>query len=524
MKIWQNHETYETMNERNERGGARRHHIHTLAHLLRDSWVGHPTEPQPQATRGRPLLIIRRSGQMSEDVSDDGGQTPAIDERLVSLLTNWGPSSTDIESDQYTRLLHVDPREVERQSAGLYALRRSLDAAGRKAKAEEYKTLANKQFGKEAWRVALVGYLAGCWLLRADTEDPRCPKLLTNHLSDLEEAAAALGKMSAAGKPAAVAAPKEVLATEKHSLEQSPTPQTDATRATTVVKAEEKPSPPPTATSEVPVLIQPPGQPAVQETQDNGTPALRESLLLNLAAAALKLSEWRLASTACEHVLCINPTHPKALWRLAKAQEGDGNLTEAIGTASRLVKADCMNREATQLLEQMKKRKAKYGKMFGSFVERAHAEGDTLYTAKEQARDVTKAMETGFIKCMARPYGEEDPLQVAENATTDREREAAAEWVAMQKGERGGVSGPLVVRDDSDDDEELEPPRVTAGEHLEAVRKEFHMRQLAREPMTDDDKTMYRVLGKAYRQTRDMREEGVRQSLPRNVLETYVDP
>ena len=429
---------------------------------------------------------------MLPDVSDAAG-LPALDERLVSLQTHWGPSSLDLESDMNTKLLHLNPTEGERQKANLRSLRSSLDLVGRKAKAEEYKGLANKQFGKEAWRVALVGYLAGCWLLR-DSEDPPCPMLLANHLSELDAAADALGRIPESAKPAPKPASDGELASSTGG-KPAATPLPSEVAGTSSEQQEEA---------------------AVKASVD----ALRASLLVNLAAAALKLSEWRLARTACEHVLAREPKHLKALWRLAKAHEGDCNLTDAMAAASRLVAADSSNKEAPRLLEALQKRKAQKGKMFGSIVERAHAEGDSLYTKKEQERDVSEAMQNGFIRCMARPYGEEDPLQLAERAATDQERSAVKEWEAQQKGE----GGPLVVRDEEDDDDKREPPRVTAGEHMEAVAKEFYLSQRARPPPTEDERACSRVLGKAYRQTRDMREEGVRMTLPPNVLTSYVDP
>ena len=98
-----------------------------------------------------------------------------------------------------TKMLHLDPQEAPRQLAGLRALRQQLDAAGRHGKAEEYKALATAQFKKEAWRVALVGYLAGVWMLREDRADPTCPKLLANHLLELDEAIGAYDHAIAAG-------------------------------------------------------------------------------------------------------------------------------------------------------------------------------------------------------------------------------------------------------------------------------------------------------------------------------------
>ena len=210
-------------------------------------------------------------------------------------MAKWSTSALADESDVNTKMLHLDRTEAERQQDALRRLRRSLDSDGRRARAKEYKALANKQFGKEAWRVALVGYLAGVWMLRLDHEidDPPCPLLLANHLSELESVVAALG-------------------------------------------------------------------PAVQPlAADEASATLRASLLVNLAAAALKLTEWRIARGACEVVLAAEPRHAKALWRLAKAHEGDSNLTGAIEAAARLTKCDPANKAAERLLEALRRRKAK---------------------------------------------------------------------------------------------------------------------------------------------------------------------
>ena len=55
----------------------------------------------------------------------------------------------------------VSTRRAVSTRTGRSAASSAARFARRKAKAEEYKALANAQFGKEAWRVALVGYLAG---------------------------------------------------------------------------------------------------------------------------------------------------------------------------------------------------------------------------------------------------------------------------------------------------------------------------------------------------------------------------
>ena len=385
------------------------------------------------------------------------------DAQLIELLTKWSPSSLADVSDMYVKMLHLDPDEVPRQQQALCELRRSLDAAGRQAKALEYKAHANGQFGKQAWRVALVGYLAGVWFLRNDKDDPPCPRLLANHLSELHEAAAALGTP---------AAPSEAQETY------------DAN----------------------PVGAEPPAAVVVV--------TLRSSLLVNLAAAALKLTEFRLARSACEAVLASEPRHSKALWRLAKAHEGDSNLSGAIAAASRLARLEPSNAEAARLLEVLQRRRAKKGKMFGSIVERAHAEGDTLYTRREHERDVDDAMHKGFTRCMLR----DERLDESIARVVQEEREEAAQLAdeydaisACKAGELGELGK---------DAAEVEKPQ-TLGEHMEEQARVIHK---ARLPYDEDEGRCMRVMGKAYRHVKTQRAESVRQSLPPNVLASYVDP
>jgi len=296
--------------------------------------------------------------------------------------------------------------------------------------------------------------------------DPPCPKLLANHLCELEDVAAALGP---AMTPPAPDSPSATgTATDKSLSTSLP------------------PSPPPQRLDE--------------------RAALRTALLMNVAAAALKLSEWRLARTACEAVLAVEPRHPKAMWRVAKAHEGDNNLSEAINVATKLVRSDASNAEASKLLVHLQKRKAKYGKMFNSFVERAHAEGDTLYTKREHERDVSDAMQKGFIQCMGRPMPGED-----EGIPKPPE---LPEGVYEEVDEHG-----VVTLRDADGEER----KVTDGEMME-VHARHHYEH--KKQFTADEKTLNRVMGRAYNQTKSMREAAVKMNLPANVLAgpDYVDP
>ena len=78
---------------------------------------------------------------------------------------------------------------------------------------------------------------------------------------------------------------------------------------------------------------------------------LSKSLHLNLAAAALKLSAYALAKSACEVVLSVDSANGKALFRLARAHEGAGDVGSALSTAVSACKAEPQNGEARKLLE-----------------------------------------------------------------------------------------------------------------------------------------------------------------------------
>lgn len=181
------------------------------------------------------------------------------------------------------------------------------------------------------------------------------------------------------------------------------------------------------------------------------------------------------------------------MFRLARAYEGENNLTDAITTAGRLLRVDAENKEARKLHDSLTRRKAKYGKMFHSVVERAHAEGDTLYTLREHEQDVSTAMHRGFISCMGKPYGEEeDP--------------------------NAHVHDDDHLYDRVNSDGEEDPPTLA-----EVWEEGFRRHAMNREEPNDDMKACNRAMGKAYNTVRYQREVAVKDSLPPNVLATYVE-
>ena len=218
-----------------------------------------------------------------------------------------------------------DPEAVRQQRSGLEDMRRGMDAAARLDKAEECKAQANEHFKNGKWKVSVVGYVAGIWFLKAGS--PPCPRLVASQESGFDEIESALGDGS--------------------------------------------------------------GSITADVQNADGASALRITCHLNLAQAALKLSEWNVARVACRYVLegAGDERNAKALFRLAKAEQGAGELGAAAGTVARLLKHDSSNAEARKLGEELRRQKAKEKKAFSGLFDRAQKEGEGLYSAEEEARD-----------------------------------------------------------------------------------------------------------------------------------------
>ena len=182
------------------------------------------------------------------------------------------------------------------------AVRRGMDGAQRIVKGEECKAEANMNFANKDWLGALVAYLAGIWFLQRG--EPPCPPIVASGSDGLDAVAAALG----AGEPS--------------FLGQS--------------------------------------EPPLTKEQEARREAVRVTLHLNLAAAALKLRRWDICRTACQYVLMMDgaDASPKALFRLAKAHEGEGSLAEAAAALERLLARDPANTDATKLLDAIRAREA----------------------------------------------------------------------------------------------------------------------------------------------------------------------
>ena len=138
--------------------------------------------------------------------------------------------------------------------------------------------------------------------------------------------------------------------------------------------------------------------PAEAEAEAEEARALRVALLVNLAAAALRLSEWSLARAACEAALEAEPRHAKALFRLARAHEGMQQHGEALAALAAVLELEPSNAEARRLRESLRAQKKREGQMFGACFERAANDGEGLYTAADEKKDFDEAIDRNYQK------------------------------------------------------------------------------------------------------------------------------
>lgn len=199
--------------------------------------------------------------------------------------------------------------ELERAHA---SLRSSASAT---SEAERIKGAANACFSAGNSHVALVGYATALWLLSKAS----CPKLISHAL-----ASGTVDEIS--GRPEVF----DGRLTELSSWLQA------GGKAMAAAASSD----------------------AAQGSADSQQLlVLSKSLHLNLAAAALKLSAYALAKSACEVVLSVDSANGKALFRLARAHEGAGDVGSALSTAVSACKAEPQNGEARKLFEALRKRR-----------------------------------------------------------------------------------------------------------------------------------------------------------------------
>jgi len=154
--------------------------------------------------------------------------------------------------------------------------------------------------------------------------------------------------------------------------------------------------------------------------------ALRVTLHLNLAAAALKLNEWEIARIACEFVFSsLGFTAPsKAFYRLAKAHEGEGSLPEAIGLLEHLLTKEPGNMEAALLCDALRKRqKTADAKLKTPKVEDLRQRVEAAGAAARPAMDLEKMSAADFGRLSKE---EQEKMVEAINRGIDAEDDGAA--------------------------------------------------------------------------------------------------
>uniref|UniRef100_A0A7S2GJV5 Uncharacterized protein n=2 Tax=Haptolina brevifila TaxID=156173 RepID=A0A7S2GJV5_9EUKA len=128
--------------------------------------------------------------------------------------------------------------------------------------------------------------------------------------------------------------------------------------------------------------------------------AMQLSLHLNAAVCAQKMRDYPSAKAACEYVFDQEPGNSKALYIYAKAIEGEGEYSKALGVLNKLLKAHPKNAEGRKLHAELKMQIKKQKAQLNGLFDRAQKEnGEGLYTeaqlmpqrAEERARKA-KAM------------------------------------------------------------------------------------------------------------------------------------
>ena len=237
--------------------------------------------------------------------------------------------------------------------------RNNLDHAGCVDQAEQWKVAANTILKEGKPHAALIGYIVGIWYLRPGKQI--CPMAVAHAVACAKDAEAPFSTNGMAN---------EVTAWLEVGTLKTGTDEGEASRCCTEGEAAE-------------------GEAESVAALRTAWYALFFSLHLNAAAAALKLELWGAAKAACAVVLARDETNSKALFRLAKALDGQMEHKEAASTLMGLIKREPQNREARSLLEEVKVRQAaekeKYKKLFaGGPAEAAPAAEPTFREAYEE--------------------------------------------------------------------------------------------------------------------------------------------
>jgi len=236
---------------------------------------------------------------------------PVVPEELLAVLAHAEQREAPVYFEANPKLIEQNAAAVQ-EEVGRGC--RGLDAEGRLSQAAQWKAGSNALIAKDRPHAALIGYLVGVWYLRSG--EPSFPLCLAYSIAAARE--------------------KEAVFSTK-TLDEAASSLT----GTTSDQAEE----------ELEVVA-----------------ALRTSLLLNAVLAALKLAMWPLARVAATRVLSVDEGNVKALFRLAMAHEGEGDLSAALTALASLLKREPQNADARRLHETLRARiaedKEKFRNMF----------------------------------------------------------------------------------------------------------------------------------------------------------------
>ena len=281
--------------------------------------------------------------------------------------------------------------------------RNALDRDARVKQAEYWKTASNVLFSDGKSHAALIGYIVGIWYLRR--WGPPCPMAVAHAVAAAKDAEAEFSTNGITNEVAAWLGHKDAGNEE------------DEEGAPLAAEAEAAVEKLASASKEQEVVAGSGGK-AVDVA------ALRTSLHLNAAAAALKLSVWAAAKAACEVVLSTDPTNHKALFRLAKALEGEGEVKGAMNTIVSLIKLQPNNKDARALLEVLKVRQAEEREKYKKLFESGGIGGGGGEEAKEAAaskdKKTTFQLKTGADGEMTFEEAYEAHVKVREASGTDK--------------------------------------------------------------------------------------------------------
>ena len=321
--------------------------------------------------------------------------------------------------------------------------------AARVENAGKLKEEANQSFAAGDYELALRSYLGALWLLRLD--DPPLPKLLIDPVAPIGP-----GLLQMLGEPGT--GTDTGTGTGGRS-EGSPKPDDDTStgveataggateaRIGAGLGAEGEGDPggsvgaPPGGEADAARGGEETSSPHACEVGDATIRATRMTLQLNVAAAALKLSDWPSALRACEHVLAGEVSHPKALYRLAQAHEGAGDLGAAMAVLhGELLQHDPNHREGKRLLAALKARRADERKTFGGLFDRA-----------QRARDPTLAM-----KQQGETMKQQDEAMKQQDETMKQEDETSTRRGRSEEGLYSDAALELEAQRRKDDKEKL---------------------------------------------------------------------